>query len=87
VARFLNRTINLIGMWFSEIKEKLSQHDVFKRDWTTSLNTNNYSTFDNLHDREDLCIQLRNQQTCTSNNHDLITGGPIWNMVFARVSL
>ena len=34
---------------------------------------------------EDLCIQLRNQQTCASDNHILIRGGMILNLVFHRV--
>jgi hypothetical protein len=36
---------------------------IFKQDQTTS------STFINCFDWEDFCIQLRNQQTCISNNH------------------
>ena len=31
--------------------------------WTMSSNINNYSTLNNEHNWEDLCIQLRNQQT------------------------
>jgi len=46
----------------------------FKRDWITSSTTsstiNNYSTLNNGHDWEDLCIQIRNQQTCTFDNHN-----------------
>ena len=46
----------------------------------------NYSTLNNEHDSEDLRIQLRNQQTCTSNNHNWIRGGSIVNMTFANAS-
>jgi hypothetical protein len=30
-------------------------------------------------------MQLRNQQTCASNNHNQIMEGPIFNLVFVNV--
>ena len=51
---------------------------MFKRDWTTSSNIDKYSTLNSEHNLEDLCIQLRNQQTCTFDNHDCIRGGMIF---------
>ena len=48
----------------------------------TSSKINKYSTVNNKHNREDLCSYLRNQQTCTSNNHNYIKGGPIFNPFF-----
>ena len=36
---------------------------MFKRDWTTPSNINDYSTLNIEHDWEDLCISLRNGQT------------------------
>jgi hypothetical protein len=45
---------------------------MFRRDWTTSSNIDNYFTLNNKHNQEDLCIQWRNQQTCTSNNRNQI---------------
>ena len=53
-----------------------------KRDWTTSSIFINYSKLSSEHNWEDLCVQLRNRQTCTSDNHNLIRGGPIFNPVF-----
>ena len=50
---------------------------MFKRDWIMSLNINNKSTLNSGHNWEDLHIQLRNQQICTSNNHNQIKGGPL----------
>ena len=32
-------------------------------------------------------LQLRNQQTCTFNNHNEIKGGPNFNHVFVHTSL
>ena len=63
------------------IKEKTSRKHMFKRDWTTSSNNNNYSTLNSEHNWEDVWIQLRNQQTCTSDNYNLIRGGPIFNPI------
>ena len=37
----------------------------------------NHSTLNSEHTQEDFCTQLRNQQTCTSLNHNQIKGGPI----------
>ena len=48
---------------------------------------NNYSTLNINHDWEGLFIQLRNQQTCTSINHNSVKGGLIFTLVFADVSL
>ena len=44
----------------------------------------NYSTLDRERSWEDLCIQLRNQQTYTFDNHNLVRGGPILNPVFGK---
>jgi hypothetical protein len=54
------------------------QNQVFNKDWTMPSNRNKYSTLNNEHKWEDLCIQVRNQQTYTSNNHNKIKGGPIF---------
>ena len=43
---------------------------MIKGDWAMSSNINNYSTLNGEHNWELLCIQLRNQQTCTSNKHN-----------------
>jgi hypothetical protein len=49
-----------------------------------SSNIHNYFTLNSEHDWEDLYIQLRNQQTCTSDNHKWIRGRSIFNPVFGR---
>ena len=46
-----------------------------------------YSTFDGEHSWEDLHIQLRNQQTCTSDSYNYIRGGSIRNPIFVDASL
>lgn len=51
----------------------------YKKDWTTSSNLNNYLTFNREHNGKDLSIQLRNQQTCISNNHNQIWRDHIFN--------
>ena len=38
--------------------------------WIMSSNINNYSTLNSENNWEDLCIQLRNQQTCTLDDHN-----------------
>ena len=42
----------------------------------------NYSTLDSEHNQRNLRIYLRNQQTCTFNNHNLSKGGLINNPIF-----
>ena len=60
---------------------------MFEGDWTMSSTTNNYPTLNNEHNCEDLYTQSRNQQKCTSDNHDYIMGCPILDPTFAYVSL
>ena len=61
----------MIGVWFSEDQRaNIKKGTCFEEDWTTSLNINNYPTVNSEDNQEDVCIQLRNQQTCTSNNHN-----------------
>lgn len=48
---------------------------MLKRYWTTSLHINEYSTLDNEYNQEDLHIQLRNQETCSSDNYNYDKGG------------
>ena len=59
-----------------------SQRHMFKKDWTTPPNFSNYSRL-----LVGLMYSLRNQQTCTSNNHNLIIGGLFFNPMFANASL
>jgi hypothetical protein len=47
-----------------------------------SSNINNYySTLSNKNKWEDLCLQVRNPQTCTSDDQNRMRGGPIFNPV------
>ena len=48
---------------------------MFKSDCTMSSYIDNYYTLSNEYNWEVLCIRLRNQQTCTSYNHNSIRGG------------
>ena len=59
---------------------------MFKRDWSTFSNIDNYSTLNNEHNWEDVCIQLKNQQAFVSNSHNHSKEGPIFNHGFAYVS-
>lgn len=43
----------------------------------------NWLLDDREHNWEDLCIMLRDQQTCTFNNHNYIKGHPVSNQTFA----
>ena len=56
---------------------------MFRKDWTTSSNIDNCSTLNDEHNRENPRIQLRNQETHTSDAHNQNRGGPIFNPVFA----
>ena len=47
-----------------------------KRDWTAFLNLIDYSTLNNEHNWEDLSIQSKNQQTCTS--HKITNSEEVW---------
>ena len=47
-------------MWFGEDQRENIIKTQLKRDWTTPSNINNYSTLNNEHNWEDLCIQSRN---------------------------
>ena len=53
------------------IKEQTSERHMFERDWTTSSKNVNSSTLDGEHNWEDLYIQLRNPETCTSDSAKL----------------
>ena len=56
-----------------------------QRDWTTPSTIINYeSTLNSEHNCKDLCIQLRNEQTCTFNYHDEIKGGRIFDPISAN---
>ena len=46
----------------------------------------NYSTFNNEHNRDDLCIQFKDQETCIFDSQNLIRKGPIFNAIFAYAS-
>ena len=52
------------------INQQTPWTQMFKRDWTTFLDTIIYSTLNSESNWEDLFVQVRNQQTCTSNNHN-----------------
>jgi hypothetical protein len=49
---------------------------MFERDWIMFSNANNHSTLNNEHNSEDLCNQVRNQQTCTFDRRNQIREGP-----------
>ena len=59
---------------------------MFEIDWITFSKFINYSTLTSEHIWEDLCVKLKNQQTCTSDNHNLISVGPIFNLIFVDAS-
>ena len=52
-----------------------------------SLKSINYSTRYSGHNWVDQCVQLKNQQTCTSSNNNLMRGGLIFNAIFVDASL
>ena len=43
---------------------------MFRRDFTTSSNINNYSTLNNEHNWEDFRVHLKNQQTRTFDKYN-----------------
>ena len=53
---------------------------------SSDIDKKNYSALNSEHSWEDLCIQLRNQQACTSDNQQWIRVSPIANLIFADVS-
>jgi hypothetical protein len=71
-------------MWFGEDQRAKSKHynDTCSKAIGLHLQiliTTLHSTLNSKHNCEVLCIQLKNQQTCTSDNHNKIRGGPIFN--------
>ena len=61
--------------------KQIPQRHMFNRDWIMSSNFLNYFTFNTEYNWEDLCIWFINQQTYTSNYHNEIKGGPIFNPI------
>ena len=51
------------------IKEQTSQRHMLERYQFVFPTINDCYALNNEHDREDFCIQCRNQQTCNSDNH------------------
>ena len=62
--------LDLIGMWFGEDQRANIIKTYVQKRLDYFFNVSNYSTLNNVHNQEDLCIQLRNQQTFTSDNHN-----------------
>jgi subtilase family serine protease len=54
-----------------------------KRDWIASSNLIDYSTLNDEHNWEDLSIQLKNQQTCTS--HKITNSEEVWFLLMFHV--
>ena len=59
---------------------------MFKQDWIMSWILVDYSPLNNVHDWENLCIQLIYQQTVTPNNYNLIEKFMIFNPIFVDAS-
>ena len=60
---------------------------MLKRNEPPSSFLNNYSKLNTKHNWENLCIQFKNQQTRTSDNHNYLREGSISNPVVVHVSL
>jgi hypothetical protein len=72
-----------MGDWYVvlvRIKEHTSLRHMFDRNQTMSSNIDKHSTLNNEHNWDDLCIQFKNKQTCTSSFYDYIMGGLIFNL-------
>ena len=68
---FLIGPMHLIGMLFNEAQRAKHRKDTCTKEIGPPLQiSTNYSTFNSDHHWDDLCIQSRNQQTCTSNNYN-----------------
>ena len=59
---------------------------MLKRNETTSSDLINYPKLNTKHNWEDPCIQFRNQQTHTSDNHNSLRAGSISNPVVVDAS-
>ena len=79
---FLIKDLYLIGVWLGEVQRTNILKTYVYRYWTRSSNSINYLTLNSEHTWEDLCFYLRNQQTCTSTNHNWIKRAPIFNPIF-----
>jgi hypothetical protein len=79
----------LIGVWVGEDQRTntIKTHHVYKRlDYDFKFYYLPCIQFNSEHDWEDLCIQLNNQQRCTTDNLNQVMGGPISNLVFGDAS-
>ena len=66
---FLIGSLHFIAMQFGEDQEQTSWRHMFENYRTTSSSTKNYDLLNNDQNWENTCIQLRNQQTWTYDNH------------------
>lgn len=68
-------------------KNKHRKATCLAKHWTrlSNLSTTSRSKVNTI--GEDICIQIRNQRTCTSNKLKYNRGGPLFSLVFVDVSL
>lgn len=81
---FLIAHLHILVCGLSEDPKPKTTKIHVSRDWTTTSNSMNNSTLNNECDWEDLCVRLRNQQTCASNNHDYIKSSQYFEHGFRR---
>ena len=79
----LIKCVYLVGMWFGGDEWTNTDRHLRKRNWTnTSIE---YSKLDSGHNWEGLCSHLGNQQPCTSDIHNYIMGGLIFNPILVDI--
>ena len=84
----LNERLYLICVWLGEDHQVTNtQRHTLKKKIGLSLEILiDQSTLNNKHNWEDMCLQLRNQQTCTSDNCSYIKKRLVLNMVYVDVA-
>ena len=73
--------LDVIGMWFNEDQRE----SIISRDVGLHFQILKTTLHSIVNSWEVLCIQLRNQQPCTSDNYNSIKGGPIVSALSANV--
>ena len=82
---FQDRILYLIGVRGSKNTNTVKSHASIRLDYACFhiVITTPHSIV-NTHNWEDRCISLRNQQTCTFDNHNEIEGGLFFHLVFCQ---
>ena len=79
---FFVEYLHVIGVWLGEDQRTSTIKTHIEQRFTMWSNFINYSPLNSEDNWDDLCIQVRNRQTCTSDYQNDMGGGSVFSMVF-----